>query len=847
MKSKPSTENKRQTFAESQANSSRSFKDGFLIAAVGASAGGIEAFSELLRNLPTDSGIAFVLIQHLDPTHQSILPELLSKETLMPVRQVRDGMQVQPDHVYVIPPNATMTISNHTLQLAPRENARVMHMPIDHFMRSLAEDRGNQSIGVILSGTGSDGTQGIAEIQGQGGVTFAQDIASAKFNGMPKSAAAAGCVDYVLPPKAIAREMQRIARHPHATPVRGTETAQLLTSDKTGLTAIFQLLRRAKNVDFTHYRQTTILRRIQRRMIVNKIDKLEEYVRYIHSNPAEIKNLYQDLLINVTSFFRDPRVFDVLKLKIFPRLMKNRAPDMAMRIWTPGCASGEESYSVAMALLEFLGDKGTQTTMQLFGTDVSETSITRARIGFYPENIQGDVSPERLRRFFLKTDGGYRIGKNIRDMCIFAQHNVSSDPPFSQMDLICCRNLLIYLELPLQSRVISMFHYALRPGGYLVLGTSEGVGALTGLFATEDRTYKIFSKKAAARQTATFSLNRQGEPGEYGAARLPMRQPETAWNQLEVQKEFDRRLLAQYAPAAAFVNEDLEIVHTRGNVNRYLKLAPGRASLNLLKMAREGLLLDLRNAIGKAKKEDAGVRKQNIQIRSENAPEDKTADTARLVNFEVIPIRIGGAKEMYFMIVFQDSPAAPADKRALRHARPTKESHAAAEQIAKLEQELAATKEYLQTVIETQEAMNEELQSANEELNTVNDELRTRHAELTVANNDLMNVLSGIDIAVVMIGKDLTIRRFTPHAQQILGLIPSDIGRPLVNIHLTMEIPDFQALVLQVMGNSHAVEKKLTGPEGTRYQLRVLPYRTSENKVDGALITLVDISPSRSR
>ena len=476
----------------------------FLVAAIGASAGGIEAFSELMRNLPDDTGMAFVLIQHLDPKHHSILTELVAKDTSMPVSEVADGMRLERNHVYVIPPNASMSLSNHTLKIGPRGEVRGMHMPIDHFMRALAEEQGNRSIGVILSGSGTDGTLGLAEIQAQGGVTFAQDEHSAKYDSMPRSAVAHGCVDYVLPPKGIARELARVARHPYVSR-DGAEPAEIPATDHSGLNMIFQLLRRTTGVDFTHYRQTTILRRIQRRMVVHKIDRLPEYVKYIQTNPTEIKALYQDMLINVTSFFRNPGMFEALKTEVFARILKDRGAEWAVRMWTPGCASGEETYSVAIALLEFLGDKASEVTIQLFGTDVSETSIIKARTGVYPENIQGDVSADRLRRFFTKTEGGYRISKTIRDMCIFAQHNVLNDPPFSQMDLICCRNLLIYLEPVLQSKVISLFHYAAKPGGYLVLGSSEGVGVVANLFNTEDRTYKIFSKKPSAnRQLVTF-------------------------------------------------------------------------------------------------------------------------------------------------------------------------------------------------------------------------------------------------------------------------------------------------------------------------------------------------------
>src|SRR5215471_10990054 len=741
MKSKTRPRNARGAVAKTQAQASSTPNHEFLIAAIGASAGGIEAFMELLRNLPADTGMAFVLIQHLDPKHHSLLAELLSKKTAMKVKEVTDGMGVEPDNVYVIPPDATMSISNHTLQLGPREESRGVHMSIDHFMRSLAEAQGNHAIGVILSGSGTDGTLGMAEIQAQGGVTFAQDETSAKYDGMPRSAIAAGCVDYVLPPKNIARELSRIARHPYVARERADEAAEF-TSAQSGMNTVFQLLRRSTGVDFTHYRQTTILRRIQRRIVVHKIDNLNEYVKYVQTNPAEIKALYQDMLINVTSFFRNPKVFDALKSEVFPNILKNRAPESTIRVWTPGCASGEETYSVAIALLEFLGDRSAQTPIQFFGTDVSDTSIGKARSGLYPENIQGDVSAERLRRFFNKVEGGYRISKSIRDICIFAQHNVLNDPPFSQMDVICCRNLLIYLEPILQNKVISLFHYASRPGGYLVLGTSEGVGPAANLFTTVDRTQKIFLKKTTAvRQAVSFSLNRPGERAEFGSVRVPAKPPDSAWNYLEAQKEFDRRLLSHYAPATVFINEDLEIIHTRGSVNRYLKLAPGRASLSILKMAREGLLMDLRNAISRAKKENVAVRKHNVQIKNGNGNGDsqQTTHGIRLVRFEVVPISVGNLKELYFMIIFQDEQMEPRRTRDGRRAKLLRESEASTARIVKLEQELAATKEYLQSVIETQEATNEELQSANEEILSSNEELQSTNEELETAKEELQS------------------------------------------------------------------------------------------------------------
>jgi two-component system CheB/CheR fusion protein len=732
---------------------------------------------------------------------------------------------------------------------------------------------------VILSGTGSDGTLGMAEIQAQGGVTFAQSEGTAKYDGMPRSAIASGCVDYVLAPREIAHELERIAHHPYVGRDQMLEKPEVVSRDGAGLSVIFQLLRRGTGLDFTHYRQTTILRRVHRRMMVHKIEKLDDYVKYVQTNPSEIRALYQDMLINVTSFFRNPAVFEAMKTSVLPNILKNRQREGSIRVWTPGCSTGEETYSLAITLLEYLGAKNEQASIQFFGTDVSEASVAKARAGVYPENIQGDVSPERLRKYFTRVDSRYRISKNIRDMCIFAQHNILNDPPFSQMDIICCRNLLIYLEPVLQSKVIALFNYAIRNGGYLILGTSEGVGTATPLFSCEDRTHKIFSKKASVgRQVVTFSLDRQADRNLVGGVRVPGK-AESGWNHLEAQKEFDRRLLAQHTPAAAFINEDMEIIHTRGNVTRYLKLAPGRASLNILKMVREGLLLDLRNAISRCKKEMVPVQKHHVQMKSGNGngngnDKDKASahhsrEVSRLVDIEVAPVTVGNVKEPYFMIVFHDSPEEAPRKGA--RAKSSREAESTTRQIVKLEEELAATKEYLQSVIETQEATNEELQSANEEilssneelqstneeletakeelqsaneeLSTVNDELRNRNLEITHVNSDLTNLFAEIDVAVVLVGNDLMIRRFTPKAQKILGLIPGDIGRSLLNIKPTLDVPDLHTLVTGVISSGQLIEHEVKDKDHTRYHLRIFPYRTPEgNKTEGAVITVVSLA-----
>jgi two-component system CheB/CheR fusion protein len=849
----------------------------FLIAAIGASAGGIEASTELIGRLPINTGMAFVLIHHLDPTHRSMISELLSKRTKMPVCEVQDGMKVEPDHVYVIPPDATMSISDHTFGLSPRAATRGLHMPIDQFMRSLAEVQGNCAVGVILSGTGSDGTLGLAEIQAQGGVTIVQDETTAKYDGMPRSAISAGCVDLILPPQGIAQELVRLARHPYVTPPDDDAETLPHLPETPSLRLIYQLIRRSAGVDFTHYRQTTIRRRIERRMVVNKVERVEDYLKFLQTNPGEIQALYQDMLINVTSFFRNPKVFDALKARIFPSIVRNREKNAAIRIWSPGCASGEEMYSLGICLLEFLGERAREIPIQLFGTDVSEASINKARSGWYPENIEADVTPPRLDRFFTKADDGYRVNKAVRDLCIFAQHNVLSDPPFSQMDLICSRNLLIYLEPVLQNHVMEIFHYAIRPCGFVVLGTSEGIGAVANLFTPEDRSLRIFSKRSTTRRPPLgFSMHPERTATKFGAA-PSARLGEENWNYLEVQKEFDRRLLAQHSPATAFVNEDFELIHTRGNVSPYLKIPPGRPSLNVVKLAREGLQIELRNSLNRAKKDDVTVRKTSVQIKDDATRAAEGAERpvtrregVRQVSFEVTPLRVGNASERYFMLLLRDAAAAP--RREESNTKSRKESESATRRISKLEQELASTKEYLQSVIETQEATNEELQSANEEvlssneelqstneeletakeelqsvneeLNTVNDELRERNLEMTRAQKDLTDLFSSIDIAVLTLSADLRIGQFTSPAQKMLGLTPGDVGRPLANINLNIDLPDLEATVRKVLKGSVAVDTELTARDGARHLLRVLPSLSSEGP-EGVVLTLVAIPPRK--
>jgi two-component system, chemotaxis family, CheB/CheR fusion protein len=851
-----------------EAGSEPALSSDLLVGAVGASAGGLEAGIDLVRNLDPDSGMAYVFIQHLDPTHHSIIKDLLAKETSMPVTEVTDGTRVAPNHVYVIPPNKLMTIDDHTLRLSPRDASRGAHMPIDHFMRALAEELGNHSIGVILSGTGSDGVLGMAEIQAHGGVTFAQDPASAKYDGMPRSAISAGCVDYVLPPQEIASELARLSQHPYVSPLRSPDVPALALPDGSSISTLFQLLRRATRVDFTHYRKTTILRRIQRRMLVHKIDKFADYVKYLQTNPVEIKALYQDMLIHVTSFFRNSKVFEALKRTVFPQILEKKGTDPNIRIWVPGCASGEEAYSLAIALLEFLGSRAPEFPIQLFGTDVSETSIRTARNGVYPSNIQGDVSPERIRRFFATAEDGYRINKNIREMCIFAQHNLLSDPPFSRMDLICCRNLLIYFEPVLQVRVISLLNYALRAGGYLVLGTSEGISAARNLFKMEDRENRIFAKKVSSgRQIVTFSLNRSAEHVVDGAtSNSRPQQPETNWNSPESHLDFDRRLLVHYVPPTVFVNEDLEIVHTRGKFNRYFKVPSGRPSLNILKMALDDLAVPLQNALAAAKKEKRPVCRKGITVKVANGK--RGAASEEIVSFEVIPLK-SALNESCFMIVFLAGAPLWSDGksgRSISHATQPKGSWS--KKIKRLEQELATAKEHLQSVIENQEATNEELQSANEEilssneelqstneeletakeelqstneeLSTVNDELRSRNVHLTGGRQDLRDLFTDVSVAVV--GNDLRMRQLTPPVQRLFDLLPEEISARVVDKNHSPDIPDLTHLIQQALSGAGVPVEQVVGHAGKRYRVRVLPYGVAGRKPDGCIVTLMDAS-----
>jgi two-component system, chemotaxis family, CheB/CheR fusion protein len=841
---------------------SRVTRVSFPIVAIGASAGGLEAFSNLLRALPPEPGLALVFIPHLDPTHESAMVELLSRTTSLPVHQAAEGMAVQCNSVFVLPPNSDMTIADGVLHLERREAGRGQHMPIDTFFRSLAEDQTSNAIGVILSGTANDGTVGMLAIKNNGGLTFAQDSDSAKYDGMPNSAAAAGVVDFVLPPDRIAEGLLRIQREPSAQ----RSARNSFDGKERLLKEIFRLLKTFSKVDFVDYKVATIQRRIVRRMNINRVEDLGDYVKLMHRNPQEIEALYRDVLINVTSFFRNAEVFDSLRENVYPKLLANRSPSEPIRVWVPGCSTGEETYSHAISLVEMLTDLRIEMPVQIFGTDLSENAIQQARAGIYKEAIAAEVSEVRLRRFFHKVNGNYQISKSIRDMCVFARQNVFGDPPFSRMDVISCRNVLIYLSPVLQKKVIPIFHYALKPNGFLLVGNTEGLlGSGAEIFDLVDRKSKIYQKKAVPSPVTfglTVSAHMSTEKGQERPQRSKDEDP--AKTPVDVQREADRLLLSKYVPSAVVVNDDLEILQTRGRTNRYLELPAGRASLNLLKMARPGLLYELRALLEKARKSAVPISKEEVVL------DDGNEHVA--LRLEVLPFRTPARDQRHFLVLFEEKDS----HKPVVHAKPAPQqtakeiSNAKDVQIAQLKQELASTKEYLQSIIEAQEATNEELQSANEEiqsgneelqstneelqtskeelesaneeLNTVNEEVQHRNQQLGQLSNDLINLLKSVTIPIIMLGEDLRIRRYTPEAERVFGFSDDAAGKSLTHLPLNLDIPQLERWMLDVMRDVSMRNEQIRGRDGKTYKLRITPYRTLENKIDGVVVALLDVS-----
>jgi two-component system CheB/CheR fusion protein len=798
--------------------------------------------------------MAIVFILHSDK-HNSVLPAVVARATALPVMLVEHGMRVETDRIYIAPPGMVVTLEDACF--AVRDRGADDADPIDAFFRSLAMDQTTSAVGVVLSGSGSDGTLGTLAIRAESGFSYVQDD-SAEFHQMPRSAVRDGAVDLVLAPEALAMELINVARNS----LDVTEPQRLQPRD---LTSIIRLLHASRDIDFAQYKPATIERRILRRMALHKLDAVADYIALLRDDPAEAEQLYGDILIRVTGFFRDPEVFEALQHDVLPRIVEDRTDANPVRVWVPGCATGEEVYSLAMVFAEVTEKLG-GCPIQIFGTDLSEEALDRARSGIYPETISADVSPERLRRFFTKVDEGYRVAKAVRDCCVFARQNLTKDPPFSRLDLVSCRNVLIYLAGPTQRKVMSIFHYALRPRGYLLLGSSETIGTFGDLFTPVDRRHKIYRRTATApnRLAVDFEPSAGPLPARARTERAPMTNQNAP--PPNVFREADRVMLARLAPPGVLINEAMEILQFRGRTSAYLEPPAGAASFNILKMAREGLLADLRAAIHAARKSEDPVRREGIRI--------KTNGDYTTVDIEVIPFTTP-QKDRYQLVLFHDVDNAVAASPRTDRQPSVQEQEGDSRTVTRLKRELEATRDYLQSIIEEQEAMNEELRSANEEIQSSNEELQSTNEELETAkeelqssneelitlneelargneelaavNNDLVNLLASIDVSVVMLDSQLRIRRFNPPAQRVLGLIATDVGRQVHDLTATLLVDGLDRMIQRVIDDLEVLELEVEDRRGGSYLLRIRPYKTMDNKIEGAVLVLIDIDQFKKR
>jgi two-component system CheB/CheR fusion protein len=827
-----------------------------VIVGVGASAGGLEAFSEILSRLPTDLDLAVIFVQHLSPQHESSLPALLAAKSPLPVVPVTDRMDIRPNRVHVMPPNVQLEVVDGRLHILPRPHDRSQFTPIDFLFESLARWAQDAAIGVLLSGTGSDGVTGLREIKAAGGITMAQKPETAKYDGMPRSAISAGAVDLVLSPREIAEHLQQVRQHAYMDRRRVDEAVpdQLLGGAE-ALRAIFMALRRASGIDFTQYKIGTVRRRLLRRMALHRLTEITSYLKYLREQPSEASALAQDLLIHVTRFFREPESFQALAAHALPEIVHERSSD-PIRIWVPGCATGEEAYSVAITLTEFLADPAAERRVQIFATDVSETAIEVARAGLYPLGIAADVSADRLARFFEKSDSGYRVTKALRDMCVFARHDLSRDPPFSRLDLIVCRNVMIYLDLSLQKHLLSVFHYALKPQGFLMVGAAETAGA-QGPFRLVDkkaRLYKQLKLESAPPIWFQTNLRRQTPLGKVpGKPPRPEGRP--------VQEEANRVVLDKYGPASVIVDSGFQIVQFRGHTGPYLEAASGVPNLDILKMARGGLLHPLRIALQAVRRRGRHVRKEGVFVQRNGE--------WREINLEVIPLV--GSNGDYFLVLFEEVDRG--NRKGARPAPKRKPPPGEESRVGDLRRELAASREYLQAIVQELEAANEDLQSANEEilssneelqstneeldtakeelqstneeLNTVNEELHSRNEELTRVNSDLVNLLASVEFPIVMVDNDLRIRRFTPKAEVLFNMIPGDVGRRLGQISSNLLLDDLERLIRETIETLVPAERDVQDRAGRWFSLRVRPYKSLDNRLDGAVVTAIDVDAAK--
>jgi two-component system CheB/CheR fusion protein len=826
-------------------------RERFPVIGLGASAGGLEAFEQFFRAMPADSGMGFVVVQHLDPSHASILSEILQRSTGMPVVEAEDEMVVAPNRVHVIPPNRDMAIFHGMLRLSVPTEPRGQRMPIDAFLRSLAEDQGEDAVGIVLSGTGTDGTLGLRAIFGAGGLCLVQEPASAKFNGMPESAIKAGYATRVLTPEQMPQALRDGTR---PLPIRQAAAAPSPAAG--GLGRILMLMRSATGHDFSQYKKSTLARRVERRMAQHGIEDAEAYARFLREHPAELHVLFRELLINVTSFFRDPQAFVALKADVLSALLADKPENYVLRAWVAGCATGEEAYSIAMLLRELMDEAPHHFKVQLYSTDLDDDAIATARAGLYPPNIAQDVTPERLRRFFTKEDSGYRVSKEIREMVVFAVQSVIKDPPFTRLDLLACRNLLIYLEPELQNRLIPAFHYALRPGGVLFLSPSESVGGHTDLFEPIDRKWKLYRAKPSAASIRTvLGSGLSWAAGGTVSASSPLPRPAEP-HYAELAK---RSLLQGFAPAAVVTDLQGNILYVHGETGRFLRPAPGQPTHNVVEMAREGLQLALREALRHAGDAGRPAQSQTLNIKSEGHEQTLTLGVRSLPDPD--------SSHRVLLISFQELSGAAAAKPARR---PRSGSTAEAQRIAELERELAYATESMKAMLEEQQASNEELKSTNEELQSTNEELQSTNEELETSKeelqsvneelvtvnaelqakieqmagmqDDMKNLLDNIRIGTIFLDRQLLIRRFTRDALKVYRLAATDIGRPLADIRSELQGGDLLADAQAVLESLVPVERELSTAPGAWYLVRIQPYRTMDNLIDGVVLTFADVT-----
>ena len=827
------------------------------VVGLGASAGGLAAFeaffSALSREQPGD--LAFVVVQHLSPDHKSILSELLQRQTPLHVLEVEDGMAVQAGCVYIIPPNRDLSLAAGKLQLTELSAPRGHNLPIDAFFRSLAADQQERAICVVLSGTGTDGTLGVRSVKAAGGMVMVQTPETAAYDGMPRSALSTGQVDYILAPEEMPGQLLAYVNRALS---KASDPEAQRPNDEDALRRVFQLLSAHTGHDFAHYKRNNVMRRIERRLAVHQIQQLEDYVRYLQQNPPEVQALFGDLLIGVTSFFRDPSAFEALQERVIPDLFAGRPQQSPIRVWVPGCSTGEEAYSIAILLQEQVDALQQSVKIQFFATDIDRRAIEQARAGLYPASIEAEMSPQRLSRFFQfdKGDGLYRIRKDIRDMLIFSEQSVIKDPPFSKVDLISCRNLLIYLDSDLHKKLIPLFHYALNPGGYLFLGSAETVGELGHLFTALDRKEKIYQRKEGH---STHPALGRFFPLTTDAAALRPTKKSSVETVQALRNLTERALLQQYSAAAVLVNGAGEILYLHGRTGLYLEPAPGEAALNVLKMAREGLRLPLIAALRQVVAQQAPVYHPDLQVKT-NGDFSPTHLTVRAV----------GSEPRLYLIVLE--PALPgagqsldeADHRVidvderiaeLKSELRAKEGHlqvtngeleTSNEELRSSNEEMQSINEELQAANEELETAKEELQSINEELSTVNSELQTRVLELSQANNDMNNLLAGTGVGTIFVDHQLCIKRFTPTVTQVINLIQGDVGRPVG--HVVSNLVGYDSLVedlRSVLDSLIPKDVEVQTRTGSWFLLRIRPYRTLENVIEGAVITFVDITQMR--